>query len=223
MRLNGGKVNTFPKPSLALSAALLAGGSSTRMGVDKALLSLRPNSPPMAQMVIDRLTQIADEVQVIASDRPEYEIFGVKVVPDDYPGFAALGGIATALAHCRSEHCLVVACDMPFLNESLLYWMAAQPRDYDVLVPRLAGESRQGGSHVYQTLHAIYGKRCLPFIKTQLRQGNRQVIGFFDHVDVRTVSEKQIRAFDPDLRSFFNANSPDALPQAREWLDEMFP
>jgi molybdopterin-guanine dinucleotide biosynthesis protein A len=192
------------------------------MGVDKAMLSLRPDGPPMAQMVIDRLMQVADDVQMVASDRPEYDVFGVKVVPDDYSGFAALGGIGTALAHCQSEHCLVVACDMPFLNESLLQWMAAQPRNYDILVPRLAGESRQGGSYVYEPLHAIYGKRCLPSIQAQLSEGNRQVIGFFDHVNVRSVSEEQIRAFDPELRSFFNANSPDAVTQARAWLEEMF-
>jgi molybdenum cofactor guanylyltransferase len=191
------------------------------MGVDKAFLSLQPDGPPMAQMVIDRLTHVVEDIQIIASDRPEYEVFGVRVIPDAYPSFAALGGIATALAHCQSDHCLVVACDMPFLNDALLHWMATQPRDYDVLVPQLMGESRQGGLFVYQTLHAIYGKRCLPFIETQMSQGDRQIIGFFGHVNVRSISEAQVRELDPDLRSFFNANSPDAVAQARAWLNKM--
>ncbi len=221
MGLCGSRVNNIVGSPSSLSAAVLAGGISSRMGIDKALISIRPGGPPMARIVVETLTEVVDDVQVIATDRPEYEIFGARVIPDDQPGFAALGGIATALAHSQEDYCLVVACDMPFLNPALLRWMAAQPRDYDILVPRLADESRQGGPFVIQALHAIYGKQCLPFIEAQLGQGNRQVIGFFDHVNVRYISEEQIRVFDPELRSFFNANSPESIIQAREWLEEM--
>jgi molybdopterin-guanine dinucleotide biosynthesis protein A len=142
----------------------------------------------------------------------------VRIVPDGYPGSAALGGIATALSCCASDFCLVVACDMPFLNLRLLQWMAAQPKNYDVLIPHLSGESRQGGDFIYQTLHAIYSKRCLPAIECQLNDGNRQVIGFFGKVNVQVIPEAQIRELDPELRSFFNANSPEAAAQARTWL-----
>jgi molybdopterin-guanine dinucleotide biosynthesis protein A len=55
------------------------------------------------------------------------------------------------------EHCLIVACDMPLLSPAILAYMAAQPRDYDVLIPQTPGVSRQGNSgQIYQTLHAIY-------------------------------------------------------------------
>jgi molybdopterin-guanine dinucleotide biosynthesis protein A len=202
----------------ALSAAVLAGGMSTRMGVDKATLSIRPNDPPMAALVIERLRTVAQDVMLVASNRPEYDQFGVRVVPDRFPGSAALGGIATAIAESQHEHCLVVACDMPFLNVELLRWMANEPRDYDVLIPFLPGESRQGKGFVYQTLHAIYRRECLPAIERQLAEGNRQVIGFFDEVRVLTLSEEEIRKRDPELRSFFNANSPETVEQARQWL-----
>jgi molybdopterin-guanine dinucleotide biosynthesis protein A len=211
-------MNQSGEANQTLSAAILAGGMSTRMGVDKALLSLRPADPPMAQLVINRLRTVAQDVLLIASDRPEYETFGVRVVQDQFPGGAALGGIATALANCQSEFCLVVACDMPFLSTELLAWMVDQPRDYDVLIPILSGESRQGGKTIFQTLHAIYGKRCLTPIREQLATGNRQVIGFFSKVSVHEVLEDLVRKFDPELRSFFNANTPEAAEQARQWL-----
>jgi molybdenum cofactor guanylyltransferase len=203
-----------------LSAAVLAGGMSTRMGTDKALLPLRSGDPPMAAIVLDRLQRISRDVFIVASNRPEYDQFGARVVADLYPGAAALGGIATALTNSRDDYCLVVACDMPFLSFALIKWMAAQPRDYDVLIPVLPGESRQGGKMIYQTLHAIYHKRCLPAIEEQLSSGNRQVIGFFDRVTVRQIPEDQVWALDPSLRSFFNANSPEAVAQARLWLAE---
>jgi molybdenum cofactor guanylyltransferase len=213
-------VDNISGESKLLSAAVLAGGMSTRMGVDKALLSIRPGDPPMAEIVISRLRKVAQDVMIVASNRPEYERFGVRIVAARFPGSAALGGIATALTQARYGHCLVVACDMPFLNVELLTWMARQPREYDVLIPYLPGQSRQGGGFVYQTLHAIYGKHCLQAIERQLEVGNRQVIGFFDGVEVQPITEDQVLAYDPALRSFFNANSPEAVEQARQWLNE---
>ena len=113
------------------------------------------------------------------------------------------------------EHCLVVACDMPFLSGALLRRMADEPRDYDVLVPVIPGESRQGSEgKVFQTLHAIYSKRCLPAIESRIREGKRQVVGFFDAVRVREIDVAEILEWDPELRSFFNANTPDALAAA---------
>jgi len=201
-----------------LSAAVLAGGLSRRMGTDKALLPLRPGDPPLAQIVIERVARVADEVFVVSANRPGYERFGVPVVPDRYADAGVLGGIATALTVARHAHCLVVACDLPFLSVALMRWLAAQPRDYDVLIPRLSGESRQGQGVVYQTLQAIYGKAALPAIERRLAAGERQVIGFFPDVAVRPVGEEAIRAVDPELRSFFNANTPEAAAEARRLL-----
>jgi len=204
--------------SPALSAAVLAGGMSRRMGTDKALLPLRQGDPPLARSVIERVGEVAADVFVVASDRPAYEAFGVPVVPDRYPAAGTLGGIATALANAECEHCLVVACDMPFLSVPLLRWMADQPRGYDALVPRLPGESRQGTGFVYQTLHAVYARRCLPAIERALAAGRRQVIGFFPEVRVRPVELDEVIALDPGLRSFFNVNTPEAAAEARRLL-----
>ncbi len=203
-----------------LSAAVLAGGKSSRMGTDKALLPLRPGDPPLLRVVLDRVATVADDVFVVAAERPEYAGFGVPVVPDRYPEGGTLGGIATALGAARHEHCLVVACDLPFLDPALLRWMALRPRDYDALVPRLPGESRQGTGLVYQTLHAIYGRGCLAAIEGRLAAGRRQIIGFFDEVALRPIDEAEVRRIDPGLRSFFNANTPEAAAEARRILDE---
>jgi molybdopterin-guanine dinucleotide biosynthesis protein A len=90
--------------------------------------------------------------------------------------------------------------------------MAAEPRDYDVLVPLIPGESRQRDDGlVYQTLHAIYSKRCLPFIEKRIAEGRKQVVGFFADVRVRTFDVAEITRWDPDLLSFFNANTPEAM------------
>jgi molybdopterin-guanine dinucleotide biosynthesis protein A len=202
-----------------LSAAVLAGGLSTRMGTDKALLPLRPGDPPLGALVVQRLRAVAGDVFVVTPDRPGYDALGARLVPDAYPGAAALGGIATALEAATHGHCLVVACDLPFLNPRLLRWLADQPRDYDVLIPRLPGESRQGRGAVFQTLHAVYGKGCLPAIRRRLAEADLRVVGFFDEVLVREVTVDEVRSLDPELRSFFNANTPEAAAEARRLLD----
>ena len=185
------------------------------MGEDKALLPIVPGGPPLLAIVLERAASVATDVFVVASDRPRYAEFGADVYPDDYAEAGTLGGIATALGHARFPHCLVVACDMPFLNPSLLSWMAARPRDYDALVPRVTGESKQGGGHIWQTLHAIYGTGCLAPMLRRLAAGERKVIGFFDDVRVEEIDEATVRDHEPGLRCFFNANTPVALAEAR--------
>lgn len=204
-----------------LSVGVLAGGQSRRMGTDKALLPLRPGDSPLAQVVIDRVRVLSDDTFIVASDRPAYAQFGVPVVGDRYPGGGALGGIATAVERAVHDACLVVACDMPFLSVELLAWMASEERDYDVLVPGIPGESRQGSGTIFQTLHAIYRKSALPAMAARLARDQRQVIGFFPDVRVRAVSQELVSRFDPSGRTFFNANSPEAAEEARRILAEI--
>lgn len=195
-----------------LSAAALAGGQSRRMGTDKALLPLVAGGQPMLSVVLERLSMVADETIVVADERARYADLGVRVVPDLSRHVGTLGGIQAAIAWSAHEHCMVVACDMPFLSLPLLQRMAEEPRDYDVLVPLIPGESRQRDDGlVFQTLHAIYSKRCLPFIEKRIAEGRKQVVGFFDDVRVRTLDVAEISRWDPELRSFFNANTPEAM------------
>jgi molybdopterin-guanine dinucleotide biosynthesis protein A len=201
----------------ALSAAVLAGGKSSRMGQDKALLPLVEGGRPMLAMILDRLAEFSDDLMIVATDGDRYRDLGPRIVPDRKQGIGTLGGIHAALYQARHEHCLIVACDMPFLSRQLLSRMAQEPRDYDVLAPVIPGESRQRGDGlVYQTLHAIYSKQCIRPIEEQIARGNRQVIGFFADVRLRTLDLAEIQRNDPELRSFFNANTPEALAVARD-------
>jgi molybdopterin-guanine dinucleotide biosynthesis protein A len=215
--LNGGhQMSPHRSP---LSAAALAGGQSRRMGTDKALLPLLAGGEPMLGVVLKRLSAVADDVLVVANDRAKYAALGARVVPDLRPDVGALGGIQAAIASSEHDYCLVVACDMPFLSLPLLRRMADEPRDYDVLVPLIPGESRQRSDGlVFQTLHAIYSRDCLPFIEKRIAEGKKQVVGFFEDVRVRALDVAEIARWDPDLRSFFNANTPEALRAAAQLM-----
>lgn len=200
----------------ALSAAVLAGGQSRRMGADKALLRPVPGGPTLIERVVEAVSAVASETFLVVND-DRLAFLGLRAVPDAFPATGALGGIYSAVAEASEAHCLVVACDMPFLSVPLLRAMAAQGRDYDVLAPFLpVAESRQGtAGGVYETLHAIYSRAALAAMRTELEAGRFKITGFFPRVRVRPFPIEELRRFDPELRSFFNANTPERFAEAR--------
>jgi molybdenum cofactor guanylyltransferase len=200
-----------------LSVAVLAGGQSRRMGQDKALMDVEGRA--LIEYVLDAARSVSSDTLIIASDRPEYTQFGCRVVPDKFPQSGSLGGIYTAVMESAEPYCLVLACDMPFVNSDLLKFMASLERNYDLLVPSLAAErSDQGGGETLETLHAIYSKSCISAMERQLNAGVFKIIGFFSEVRVRKLAEDDVRTYDPNLLSFFNTNTPEEFRWARERL-----
>lgn len=196
-----------------LSAAVLTGGMSRRMGTDKALVELRGRT--MLEWVVDAVASVSDDVFLVG-DRPAYHFLGLRVVPDTYPGAGALGGIATALRHARHDRVLVVACDMPGISPRLLAAMAGIEDEADVIVPSTpAGRSEQGDGRTYETLHAIYRRRCLPAIERRIAVGELKIAGLLDDVRVLVLDEAWLRTHDPELASFDNANTPDEVDKLR--------
>lgn len=196
------------------SIAILAGGQSRRMGQDKALVDFL--GEPLLQRVIRRISPVTDDLFVVAPPRPGYEAFGVRLVPDRLPGCGPLGGIYTALLSARYHRCLVLSCDLPFVNPLLVRVLLEWPGDYDVLIPTLPEQTGQGGPVTYETLHAVYTKRCVAAIERRLREGIYKIVSFFDDVQVLPIPEETLRQYDPELLSFVNTNTPESLEWARE-------
>lgn len=187
-------------PGWAISAIVLAGGQSSRLGIDKAFLLL--DGQPLVARTVYKLSALSDDLIVVANNPTRYEPLAMpaRLVPDDRPGEGSLMGIYSGLRVARYRYALVVACDMPFLNLSLLGYMLPLADGYDVVVPRLGG--------LLEPLHAIYGQACLPYMARLLERGRRQVIAFFNEVRVRYVEEPEIDRFDPLHLSFVNVNTP---------------
>ncbi len=198
-----------------LSAAVLAGGASSRMGRNKSLLEL--NGERMIERVVARLEQSSDDVMVVTNDFATYPFLAerVRFVADvGGAGQGPLAGIAAAVNAARHDRVLVVATDMPFLNVALIRYLAMLDPLADVVVPVISEDGFP------ETLHAIYHKRALPAITAQLAAGRRKITHFFREVRVVTVPRPDVQRYDPDLRSFFNANTPDEWAAAVEQSGE---
>ncbi|WP_420643108.1 molybdenum cofactor guanylyltransferase [Candidatus Leptofilum sp.] len=189
-----------------LTVAIMAGGKSSRMGTDKSFVLFEGR--PMIEVVIETVAGLGDETLLIINKPNDYRHLNLPMVSDIYPDRGPLGGIYTAVHAATYPHTLVVACDMPWINRSLLEYMITLRETADVIVPRW--------EKFPEPLHAIYSKACLPAIEDKLKEKRLKITGFFGQVNVRFVERGEIEQFDANGRSFANINSPEDLEGASD-------
>lgn len=178
------------------------------MGENKALKLFL--GQPLLVRVAGRLSAMADELLIVGGTFPPGSFPGLPILPDLLPGEGALGGLLTALTLAQYSLVVVVACDMPFVNPSLL---AEQVRlleqaHADVAIPALDAD------HL-EPLHAVYRREtCLPAVQAALASGEKQMVSWFANVKVLKIPIIVLRTFDPLLHSFTNLNTPKEFADA---------
>ena len=95
------------------TAAVLAGGKSTRMGFDKQLLMA--DNRRLIERTVETLGNVFEDILLVTNTPALYERLPVRVCSDIYKGMGPLGGIHAALVNARSRYTYVLACDMPFV------------------------------------------------------------------------------------------------------------
>ncbi len=193
-----------------VSAIVLAGGQSRRMrGRNKALICV--SGRPLVERIVGVLRKVFREVLVITNTPEDFEFLGVPMLEDLLPGTGSFGGLYTGLRFCASQHAFLVACDMPFLNERVIRYLASKIDRNDVVVPRV--------NDMLEPLHAVYSRSCLPHIRDLLDRGDLKIINLFPNVRVLEVPEAELMQFDPNLRCFMNINTPEDLEAALKLID----
>ena len=184
-----------------------AGGKSTRMGGrPKALMEI--GGRRIVERVVAALRPVVDDLLVVTNTPELYAFLGLPLVPDVYPDHGSLGGIYSGLKAAPGEAAFTVACDMPFLHPEVVRLVVGQAGRGDVVIPRV-GEQ-------LETLHAVYGKACLPHIEERLLAGRFKIVGFFERVRVVEIPAAEVaRHRDPEL-VFMNVNTPEELARARQ-------
>jgi molybdopterin-guanine dinucleotide biosynthesis protein A len=171
------------------------------MGFDKARLAL-PDGSLMIERAVRRLSEVCARVAVVVDRADRYADLALPagVIVDTTPRAGPLAALRDALAGIETECALVVACDMPHLDVTLLRHMLALPRTYDALVPMHEGRP--------QVLHAIYSKRCLPPATRLLASGERSLQALLREVQTQLMEEDDWRRIAPNGASFTNINAP---------------
>lgn len=189
-----------------VTAVILAGGNSTRMKNNKALL------PYSGELFIERIHRQLAEIfrdVILVTNTPElYRFLPCRIVQDIYPAKCSLAGIHAGLAHSATPYIFTVACDMPYLNPALIRLILSRRQGFDVVIPE-----SDGG---LEPLHALYGKGCLPAMEMALAEGCGRIVDCFDPEKVVVVSSDDVARLDPVFLSFRNINTPEEYFRFRE-------
>jgi len=171
---------------------VLAGGGSTRMGRDKALLPYRGTT--LLEHIASIVRQAAGTATIIG-DPDRYRNVGFPVCPDQILHCGPMGGIYTALSVTASDWNLVVACDMPMLSAPVLRRLI----DHSFQSPSncIVGTGPGGEPH---PLCAVYHRRCLPLLEQAVRDKRFRMKGLLSELDAEHV------ALDPSALA--NVNTP---------------
>jgi FdhD protein len=201
-------------PSLAerlpVTAAVLAGGRSMRMGVDKTLLPV--DGETLLARVVEAVAQVCAHT-VVVTNRPEQ--IAEAGLPDDTPVFVdetpnqgPLGGLVTALREAPDDWVLAIAADVPYLEPEIIRALWEARDGARVVVP----VTEKG----LEPLLALYHRDCLPVARRVLASGRRRLVAIFAEVPVVEVPLEALRTADPSMRSFLNVNTPEDLSDIRE-------
>jgi molybdopterin-guanine dinucleotide biosynthesis protein A len=190
-----------------ITGIVLSGGSSRRMGEDKALLFFEGQC--LVSHVVSALESVCREIFVVAQPQQDLSFLGKTVMNDIIPGYGALMGLYTGLKKSPTDRILSVACDMPFIQPKLLEYLINVDVKSDVVVPKIDGH--------FEPLLAIYSKNCLGPIEDMINRSQKCVYDFYPKVRVREISKKELQVFDPELKSFINFNTPKELTMFSEF------
>ena len=184
---------------MTLLGAVLAGGESRRMGRDKAGVEIKGES--FLEKVAAALAEATDHVVVLGMEREGYESW-----PDQTPGSGPLTGIATALSRMTEDRALVVAVDNVFVRLDTLRRLGEIVSDLPV-VP----VDRDG---VRQVTCAVYPGQIAGPAREEAEMGG-SVQTLLDRVSFQPVTPDEWETWGEDGRSWFSADTPQALEEGR--------
>ncbi len=191
-----------------ISGVILAGGRSSRMGQNKALLELGEKT-----IIEGQILELSKEFAplIVVSNQPElYSFLGARVIQDQYPGYGPLAGIHAGLQAAPGNGAFVIPCDMPFITAELGLELVSRLEGADGVVLSSCGK--------LEPLCAVYHKRCLPVIEEFLQAKHLKIIDFYPLVNIRVLPAEDLALSRSAAEQLFNINTPAELHEARSIL-----
>ncbi len=193
-------------PRYPVTGFVLAGGKSSRMGADKAELSL--DGRTLLEHAFGAVRSVCGEALIIGS-RARYGSFGPGY-EDIYPDCGPLSGVHSALTYSQTEWNLIIAVDTPFLKPELLRYLIERASSVSdtVVAPKIGG--------IVQPLCAVYSRKFLSIAQTALEAGKYKLEPLFPRDSTLVVQEEQLKQFAFIAEMFENLNTPEDLERARK-------
>jgi molybdopterin-guanine dinucleotide biosynthesis protein A len=189
-----------------ITGIILSGGQSLRMGENKAFIKI--DGIPIINRIHSVFKKLFQEVIIVTNQKELFSNFDAKIYVDIIPDCGVLAGLYTGLFFSSFPYSFCVACDMPYLKESVIEFLIGGLNDFDVIVPKTVDG--------LQPLHAVYSKKCLPAIRKTIQDGKSKILDFYPMVKIKLVEEQEFHFLDPGMESFINVNTPEQLRLVQE-------
>lgn len=179
-----------------LTAIILAGGKSSRMGADKALLKM--NGKTLLETVVEICQPVCNSI-IISSNNPAHSVYGYPVIADEQKDCGPIGGIYSGLKQSETEWNFVIGVDTPFVTPDFIQFLLQHSGNSDAVIPEYSGKT--------EPLIALYKRSCLPVIENQIRLQQFKI-----HRLVALINAKFIECFEWMEKSplfFNNLNRPE--------------
>jgi molybdopterin-guanine dinucleotide biosynthesis protein A len=191
----------------ALTALVLAGGEARRLGGAKRHLQVGGRS--LLARSLDAAGEVAEEVLLLPGARPLPLPQTARCIPDRPGAPGPLGALAAGLDAARHDWCLLLPCDMPFIDPAVVRRLLAIAARGDADAVVVCSE------HGREPFHALYHRGALPTVLCRLDDGERSLKGLLDELTVHEVTRDAFVANDPGARFLCNVNTPEDLARAR--------
>lgn len=196
------------------SGVVLAGGKSTRIGVDKGLISLE--GKPIVAHVAERLASVTDEIIIVvgvASQAAVYRDLGFRVITDIFPSDTPLVGAYTGLTEARGEYTFLTAGDQPLLNPRVVELLFNEAEGHDVATPTWP-------NGWVEPLHSIYITKPAGQVARRLIEAKEKRLRMLIDAlpNIRHVPIDELRAIDPELRTLMDVDTAKDLERVRRLI-----
>lgn len=181
------------------TAAILAGGKSSRMGFDKQMLM--EDGRRLLEKVIETLREEFSDIIVITAKPELYEGMGVRLFQDTYQDKGPLAGIHAALSHASSQYVYLLACDMPVVNLPFVRYMKERIRETRADICACKMNERM------ETFNTFYSRSLLPDVTHRLETGNNSLFRFIYGNETCVIEQEDAARFDNGLTMFTNINT----------------
>jgi len=192
-----------------ITIVLQAGGKSTRMGKDKALLPFL--GIPLIKRLRDRFSDMGDELLIITNDFSGYQDLAVPLYKDIIPDRGALGGLYTALSISKNPLVGLIAADLPFASPALLAHLIK------IILSSGAEAAIPSTERGLEPLHAVYRRdTSLPLVKEAIDQNLWRMNSWFDQAEIIILTPEETRKVTSSKHTFLNLNTPEDLQKAEK-------
>jgi molybdopterin-guanine dinucleotide biosynthesis protein A len=202
-------------------AIILAGGKSSRMGLNKALIEI--SGKPMITYLAEKLIGIVDEITVVISKRDQKSTYSkilpsyVKITQDIIEGQNPTIGILSGLTTLRSDYVLVLPCDTPFIIKEVVIYLFDRAIGYDATIPIWPNNHVEPLRAVYRLKSTKKAADAILKVST-----NGRVIDFLKYLKkVKYIQIDEIKIFDRDLLTFLNINTMQDLHRIKKILKKI--